>query len=67
MAKLKISTEQMWLFTQDYAKGFWPNERLGQAFVNKFFVDQQDPDLFYEEDNYKAYAKISAKYVNWES
>jgi len=66
MAKLKISTEQMWLFTQSYAKGYWPPQRLGQAFVNEFFTDQQDPDLYYEKDNHKAYAKISAKYVKWD-
>ena len=36
---------------------------LGQAFVNEFFVDRQGPDLFYEEDNHKAYQMIS-KYVD---
>ena len=62
---MKISTEQMWRFVESYAKGQHAHERLGQAFVNEFFVDKQDPDLFYEQDNYKAYGKISARYVNW--
>ena len=48
-----------------YARGQYGPERLGQAFVNEFLVDRQNPDLFYEEDNHRAYQMIS-KYVNWE-
>lgn len=65
MAKFKINSRQMYDFLEKY-KTTYVHERLGQAFVNEFFTDQQDPDLFYEKDNYKAYQRISTKYVNWE-
>ena len=61
----KVSIEDLRSFMGSYAKGQYGPERLGQAFVNEFLVDRQDPDLFYEEDNHKAYQMIS-KYVNWE-
>ena len=64
MAKLKVSVKQMYDFMEKY-KTTYVQERLSQAFVNEFFVDRQDPDLFYEEDNHKAYQMIS-KYVDWE-
>ena len=66
MAKLKINVKQMYNFMEKYNSTYLYDERLGQAFINEFFTDQQDPDLFYEEDNYKAYQRISTKYVDWE-
>lgn len=66
MAKLKITPYELYQFMSGY-HAIYPHERLGQAFVNKFLVDQQDPDLFYEEDRNKAEKIIATKYVNWES
>ena len=65
MAKFKVAFDDLRSFMWSYARGQYGPERLGQAFVNEFLVDRQDPDLFYEEDNHKAYQMIS-KYVNWE-
>jgi hypothetical protein len=53
-------------FMRMYNLKKFPHERLGQAFINEFFTDKQDPDLFYEEDNYDAYMTIMHKYVDWD-
>ena len=37
--------------------------RFGQAFLNERFPDIADPDLFYEEDDGKAWEMILDKYV----
>lgn len=65
MAKFQITPKQMWYFMENYNRGLYHNERLGQAFVNEFMVDRNDPDLFYEEDRRKAAAVIAERYVNW--
>ena len=65
MAKFKINSRQLYDFMVRY-KSMYPHERLGQAFVNEFLIDRQDPDLFYEEDRTKAEKIIADKYVNWE-
>jgi len=62
--KQRINPKQMYEFMQKYNLKLFPHERLGQAFINEFFVDKQDPDLFYEEDNYNAYMMIMDRYVD---
>ena len=37
--------------------------RLGQAFLNKFFPREVDPDLFYKQNFFEARSMIFAKYV----
>jgi len=42
--------------------------RLGQAFLNKFFPNVSDPDLYYDENNRRADADIIKRYIRpeWE-
>jgi len=51
-----MTSEQLIEFEKEYYQGKYPNERLGQAFCNKFNVT--DSDIFYEEDNKVAKLKI---------
>lgn len=65
-SKHAVHPKQMHEFMQKYNQHLFPHERLGQAFINEFFTDKQDPELFYEEDNYDAYQIIMSKYVDWD-
>lgn len=65
-SKHTVHPKQMHEFMQKYNQHLFPHERLGQAFINEFFTDKQDPELFYEEDNYDAYQIIMSKYVDWD-
>ena len=67
MAKLKITPKQMYQFMENFGRNQYAHQRLGQAFVNEFFTDQQDPDLFYEQDRNRAEKKIADRYVDWEA
>lgn len=54
----------------EFLKGYYETEprflRLGQAFCNKFFTENEsDSQLFYESDNSKAVDYISDKYIDW--
>ena len=65
--KNRIAWQDLRSFMWRYAQGQYGAERLGQAFLNEHFVDVQDPDLFYCEDNHVAYMRISGQYVDWNS
>jgi len=65
-SKHVVQPQQMYEFMKKYNQQLFPHERLGQAFINEFFTDKQDPELFYEEDNYDAYMTIMHKYVDWD-
>lgn len=65
MSKFQITPKQMWYFMENYNRGQYHHERLGQAFVNEFLVDHPDPELFFEEDLSRAEAIITERYVNW--
>lgn len=65
-SKHAVQPKQMYEFMKKYNQHLFPHERLGQAFINEFFTDKQDPELFYCEDNYDAYQIIMSKYVDWD-
>lgn len=65
MSKFQITPKQLWYFMENYNRGLYHRERLGQAFVNEFMLDRNDPDLYYEEDRKKAEAIITGRYLNW--
>lgn len=59
--------------SKDFAKFFWefyshkyPNQRFGQAFLNHFYPERIESDIFYEENWTIAFTKISEKFVNFE-
>jgi len=51
-------------FITDYYKNIFPNIRLGQAFVNKFNIEDKF-NLFYLEDNNRAEDIIWNNYTTW--
>jgi hypothetical protein len=48
-------------FFGDWYTGKYPNERMGQAFLNKFVIGKDD-ELFYEKDTKKTEQIILDKY-----
>ena len=49
--------------TEYYGGSMRMHLRLGQAFLNKFFPNVSDPDLFYDENNARADEDILKRYV----
>jgi hypothetical protein len=64
----KIAMHEWTNFMRRYLAKEWPNQRLGQAWLNVKFPAVADPDLFYCTDFAKADAMILDRYVdaNWE-
>lgn len=58
-----ISADEYNTFVIEYYANKWPNQRFGQAFVNKF-IDGPDTELFYEEDIHRAKEIAWNKYVS---
>lgn len=50
MAKNKVKYGKFKEFETSWFRGEYPNQRLGQAFLNTFMPDVQNGKLFYEED-----------------
>ena len=55
----------MSIFLESYYKGDYPNQRLGQAFMNVIETTETNPSLFYEDSNYESIKKIYEQYVNF--
>lgn len=66
---MKISRTNFWNFKLDWIKSCCGTHssglRFGQAFLNKFFPDVSDSELYYEENIGKCIMMID-KYVDWE-
>lgn len=57
-----ITRAEYYEFLTDYdQKGLYPDQRLGQAFCNKYNLT--DPTLFYQTNNFLASDAISRVYV----
>lgn len=61
---MMINQDKYLEFKRNYYNGHYPNERLGQAFLNKFFPNEINPDLFYAEEK-EAIDEIEADRVDW--
>ena len=59
----RVSNVDAKIFYESYNKGDYPEERLGQAFLNRFYPYVTDSELFYETDPTKAAAHIEEHYV----
>jgi hypothetical protein len=60
----RISAETYVEFERQYYDARkWPNQRLGQAFLNTHFPTIIDPDLFYQTNVHLARQRIYAEYV----
>lgn len=64
MAK-KVKVQNYTMFAAAFAGGQFRGQRLGQAFINKFYdnTDLVDSKLFYEENKEKAVALIFTNYI----
>ena len=62
----KISEQRYNDFLISYCCGDFPNQRIGQAFIN-FCNGIHDPDLFYSRDGEYCWKRIHDDYVNWEN
>ncbi|MNY20664.1 hypothetical protein D3C86_1541590 [compost metagenome] len=62
----KITLEEYSKFIKEYNDGIYPHSRLGQAFLNKYFKDVVDNEVFYEEDYWPCAGMIAARYVKFE-
>ncbi len=63
-----ISHAKYFAFCEDYARGTFPHQRFGQAFINTFWVQlniMADPEIFYMESYRNAARLIENKYVDW--
>ena len=59
----RVPRDQLAGFYHDFYTGCYPNLRLGQAFLNRFFPGISDPDLFYTNDKKHACDLIQQYYV----
>lgn len=60
-----ISYEMFNKFLKMYSNGEFPNQRIGQAFLNHFgdTIVDSDPELFYESNRKIAFNLIHKNYV----
>ena len=59
----RVPRQAVIAFYEDYAKGNLQHQRLGQAFLNRFYPAVSDSELFYEENDATAAAHIEEHYV----
>ena len=59
----KVPQDQLNVFYHDYWCGLYPNLRLGQAFLNRFYPGIVNPDLFYSNDELYTQAYIVTHYL----
>ncbi len=60
----RLTRERYHEFLNEYYHTVIDQElRIGQAFLNRFFNDAADPELFYETDDMKAIELIEQHYV----
>ena len=60
----RISSTEWIDFNVEWIKGQHKGLRFGQAFLNTFFPQETNPDVFYEEDKVTAIAACYAQYVD---
>ena len=60
----QISHEELGLFNRNFYQGKYPNQRVGQAFMNEFYPELDDQKLLYCENDSEAWNIIVAKYVH---
>jgi len=51
-------------FKRQYYLGRYEGQRFGQAFLNQFFPDKKDPELFYSTDDRESERMIFERYMN---
>lgn len=58
----------LYRFEQRWRRGEFGDVRLGQAFLNTYFPNVSDPDLYYETSRAKARAQIisNPEYITYE-
>ena len=63
---MKINSAEFdsWVLNCYYAK-LYPEQRLGQAFMNEFCKDESNPLLFYEVMNGKSIRIIREQYIDY--
>lgn len=76
---MKVSRKDFELFLEDWNNGKHPHERLGQAFINKFYDKIREdmpgfdgmphchPELFHTRNTDLAIYIIEAKYIEQKS
>lgn len=64
MSKIRgLGVAEYLVFRKEWYAGAYPHERLGQAFLNRFFREVVHPELFHESDPMKADGIIWSKYL----
>ena len=63
---MKITLDDFNEFAILYDRGFFPSQRFGQAFMNRFGLLFQDSELFYEEKRVECIRLIWNKYLDLE-
>ena len=58
----KVTLDEYLQFIKDFDNGVYPNQRMGQAFMNKFDV-KLDTQLFYMQKRKETLILICDKYV----
>jgi hypothetical protein len=58
----KVDWEEYYRFVRDYNEGLFPNLRMGQAFMNKFEI-LDDQKLFYSQERASILEQIREKYI----
>ena len=61
----KVSISEFINFQKNY-DNCKPNTRLGQDFLNKFYPNLMDSELYYEENYWASVGMIYANYLNIE-
>ena len=65
---MKIKISQLQTFLNEYfIDAKYPNQRLGQAFMNTFCQHEVNPSLFYEEISFESLNKIYQNYIDFTS
>ena len=61
----RLTRLQFHMFVENYYhdKHLHPEMRIGQQFLNRFYNDVADPDLFYEDNDVTAIHIIENDYV----
>lgn len=59
---MKVTWKEYHQFVKDYDNGLYPQERIGQAFMNKFKINN-DQKLFYGQRKGTCLKHIQENYV----
>lgn len=63
-----ITPAEFYSFRVSYYNGAWTSQRLGQAFVNKYYPTsgEESSDIFYQPDSVVAEAMIMDRFVDYQ-